>query len=277
MVVIASAPATRVWRALTDPGELARWFGVVTPSLPLRTGQPARLEFGDGDFFSLQDVFLEPPGLVQYAWRFLGIGPLDLVTWRIAPDGACGVVTVTDREPGRSLEAAQLLRQGWIDFTGRLQRYLSTGAPTRYDWRREVDGSIELPLEPDVAWRQLFSAPQIRRWLPIAQPALVDGAMVELRDGHSPTHLLTQAVRWQSPTRVEFELTEPSWLTPTTCELELNAHRAGTLLSVRHLGWGSIAPDPREQVAQRRRFTQFWIAALKRACDLCARRADQND
>src|ERR1051325_7005653 len=128
-----SASATTAWRALTDPEVVAKWFGTLTA--PFRGGEDARLEFGDGDYFLLHTLRIDPPSLLQYSWRFLGIGPLDTITWRITARGDGCLVTVTDTEPDRSPEAALLLRTGWMDFTGRLEEFLSRGLPTRYPWR----------------------------------------------------------------------------------------------------------------------------------------------
>jgi uncharacterized protein YndB with AHSA1/START domain len=65
------APLDRVWQALTDPEELARWF-------PDRVEQP-RLEPGvDGQFF------WENHG--SYAFRLEAVEPMTRLVWRWARD-----------------------------------------------------------------------------------------------------------------------------------------------------------------------------------------------
>jgi uncharacterized protein YndB with AHSA1/START domain len=102
--VLLDVPLVEVWQALTEPQRVARWFGTLTGAL--RPGTSVRLDFGDGDFFTLEIIQLDPPYLLQYAWRFLGIGPLNTITWQVAPRDKGCQVTVTDSEPERSHEAA---------------------------------------------------------------------------------------------------------------------------------------------------------------------------
>jgi hypothetical protein len=46
-----SASAETAFAALVQPDKLASWFGA--PTTPLREGGATRIEFGDGDFFSV--------------------------------------------------------------------------------------------------------------------------------------------------------------------------------------------------------------------------------
>jgi predicted ester cyclase/uncharacterized protein YndB with AHSA1/START domain len=162
--------ATTVWEALTEKTTVCRGFG--TLSGKLRQGSDAHLDFGDGDFFTLEVLQIEAPYLLQYAWRFLGIGPLDTITWHIVPQDIGCRVTVTDSEPGRSREAATELKKGWLDFTRRLSRFLATGKSTRYDWRREFEGSIELAGKMEDVYNTLFSPQMQARWLPLGVSVL---------------------------------------------------------------------------------------------------------
>ena len=100
------APARQVWQALTDPPVVSQWLGTLTT--PLAEGQNTRLDFGDGDFFTLQDVVLNRPDHLRYSWRFLGIGPLDTIDWYIIPKGAGCRVTVT-ADPGAAVPASVTL------------------------------------------------------------------------------------------------------------------------------------------------------------------------
>src|SRR5688500_2003004 len=89
-----SAPFDKVWQSWTDAAVVAQWFGDLSGDL--KSGGSARLDFGDGDFFDLDSIALSPPNVIEYDWKFLGIGPTDSITWQIEPnEGGCRV-TVED-------------------------------------------------------------------------------------------------------------------------------------------------------------------------------------
>jgi len=261
-------PPEVVWEALTDPALVCRWFGFLWPGL--EPGATARFEFGDGDFFEVENVQLTAPHRLHYDWRFLGIGPLDSIDWHLTAQGTGCKVTVTDSEPGRSPEAVQEMRQGWRDFTWRLQQYVHTRAPIRYDWRREFDGSIELAAELDKVREVLFAPGRYARWLPLDGFDLDTQTSFYVEDDKEPVAFPLAAVTWLAPIRVRFQLSHPDWLHLTTCTLEVEAYRQGALLSIHHVGWEHIHAAPEAQRQQRKRFSACWIGCLQRARDLLA-------
>jgi uncharacterized protein YndB with AHSA1/START domain len=258
-----SASATTVWRALTDPAIVAKWFGTLTS--PFSVAESANLEFGDGDYFLIHTLRIDPPFLLQYSWRFLGIGPLDTITWRIIPQGDGCLVTVTDTEPERSREAALLLRTGWMDFTGRLEEFISQGTPTRYPWRHEFDASIKLTGSTETVWNQLFEPRSEDQWLSLSASDFNGELSLFVDDGNEPTAFKVSNVHSTPPLQVQFHLTHKDWLHPTACNLSLIPHGQNSLLSVSHNGWEGISPQSGYQKQQRKRFSAFWIAALRRA------------
>jgi uncharacterized protein YndB with AHSA1/START domain len=262
------ASPMEVWQALTDPALVAQWFG--TLSTPLAQGQPACLSFGDGDFFTLQEILLDPPHTLKYSWRFLGIGPLDTITWQISPGVKACRVKVTDTEPERTREAALELRKGWLDFTKRLKLFFQKGKPTRYGWRHDLDGSIELPASIDRIWDHLFEARSQALWLPLEASSLVEGAEFVVGDGAGSARLRVSDVVSQPPSVVSFRLAHEAWLNSTDCRLELLPRKSDTLLYVSHNNWGAISPDEEYQKQQRKRFCELWINALMRARYLIA-------
>jgi len=254
----------RAWQALTDPPQLACWFGTV--SGPLRTGATLRLEFGDGDFFDLHDVRAEPPTSLQYGWRFMGCGPRDVITWQLQPTVAGTRIALTDDEPGRPTQVAAELRQGWLDFTQRLEQYVRTGQRTRYDWRRQLEVSIEVEVTPAWAWDHLFGPGRLTTWLPLDRSQLVDDdARLILDDGEEPGWLRVTAARPTPPGSLDFDLAHPAWRGATHCRIALEARPSGTLLSLSHLNWEAVSSDAATQRRQRARFSHFWIARLERA------------
>lgn len=256
-----SASPDEVWRALAEPAHLGRWFGAL--DAPLRPGGRSRLDFGDGDFFNVETLGADPPRRLRYAWRFLGLGPREIITWEVEPDGEGSSVRVTDTALMRPREAAEPLRKGWLDFTGRLERFLSTGEDARYDWRRELDGSVELVGHPDRVRGAVLGPDAAAGWLPLDRP-LADGAEWRLDDGQEPDAVRVAAARAEEDT-LTFRLTHPSWAGSTGCRVQLHAHGWGSRLSFSHDGWEGISPDGAESLRQRRRFADAWVAALRRA------------
>jgi uncharacterized protein YndB with AHSA1/START domain len=57
--VLVSASADVVWAALTERTAVARWFGDLSETL--KPNCTCRLDFGDGDYFVIEDVVLAPP------------------------------------------------------------------------------------------------------------------------------------------------------------------------------------------------------------------------
>ena len=257
------APPWEVWRALTDPGVVARWFGTLEGELA--PGASARLDFGDGDFFQVETNCVEPPHRLQYAWRFLGIGPLDTITWFLLSDGEGCVVTVTDDEPGRNADDAAELRKGWLDFTKRLVAFFRRGETVRYAWRHDFDGSIELGVTAREAWNELFTEANLPRWLTLSRGELQAGTSLIVADGESPESLLVGEVSREPGEGLRFKLTAAAWLGPTHCALRLTPHGGGTLLSVSHRGWQKISREKDYAKQQRRRFSEMWVATLRRA------------
>jgi uncharacterized protein YndB with AHSA1/START domain len=133
------AHRARVFKALTKPDELAKWWGphgFTSPSLDFepRVGGSYRITMQppDGEVFHLSGEFREvdPPGRLAYTFRWEEPDPDDQET----------VVTLTLRDLGDATELvlAQgpfateerrgLHEQGWTDGFERLQAVISSGA-----------------------------------------------------------------------------------------------------------------------------------------------------
>ncbi|MGB9369708.1 MAG: SRPBCC domain-containing protein [Xanthobacteraceae bacterium] len=265
-VLVPGTPAD-AWRALTERDSVARWFGDLSETL--RPGGTHRLDFGDGDFFAISKVRLGPPHSIAYDWRFLGTSPTDAIAWSIAAeDGACRV-TVTDTEPSRTPSGCDEMIEGWTDFLQRLQGHRVTGRNTRYAWRKEFSGSIELALEPAAAFAQLLSSEGQGRWLPWTGGAIASGATLLMTDGGAPERLHVSGVQKESAS-LHFKLSAPRWRVATDCRIALQPWPSGALLVVTHDGWPAIDPLPTEQAVQRTRFGTLWTKALHDAKALVA-------
>jgi uncharacterized protein YndB with AHSA1/START domain len=260
--VLVDGSITEIWAALTKRDEVGRWFGDLSASLA--PGGAYRLDFGDGDYFEIQDVAVEPPRHLDYQWRFLGTSPRNAISWTIEPIGNQCRVTVKDGEPHRDQRGVEEMIEGWTDFLRRLRDYRATGQTTRYTWRKEFDGSIELSASPEEAFEKLTSAEGQRHWLPWSADALAAGT-VRMTDGGQPTVVTITAVAAMSALSLCLTLASPAWSAPTHCSIELRPRPAGSLLLISHSGWLDISPRDSEQSEQRLRFGTLWVQALRAA------------
>jgi uncharacterized protein YndB with AHSA1/START domain len=133
---VLPAPRERVFRAFTDPGELAEWWGpkgFTAPSieLDLRPGGTYRIAMQppDGDLFYLSGEFREvdPPARLAYTFRWEDPDPDDretVVTLSFEDLGESAEVMCTQR--AFSTEGRRALHeQGWTDSLDRLQELMS--------------------------------------------------------------------------------------------------------------------------------------------------------
>jgi uncharacterized protein YndB with AHSA1/START domain len=100
---VLPAPRSVVYKALTDPDELAKWWGphgFTTSSIELDVRVGGRYRFAmqppEGELFYLQGEFTEvdPPGRLAYTFRWEDPDPDDVET----------VVTLSLRDLGDSTE-----------------------------------------------------------------------------------------------------------------------------------------------------------------------------
>jgi uncharacterized protein YndB with AHSA1/START domain len=134
------APRATVYRALTDPDQLAKWWGprgFTTPSVEFdpQVGGSYRIAMQppDGDLFHLSGEFREvdPPGRLAFTFRWDPPDPDDretVVTLSLEDRGAGTEVRLTHAEFATEDRRA-LHEEGWADSLGRLEQVLGE-APT---------------------------------------------------------------------------------------------------------------------------------------------------
>ena len=103
--VTVDAPADAVWDALTDPAELAAWFGA-DAEVDLRLGGAIRFRWPDGSERRGLVIDLDPPRRLAFRWRELRAGAAGLaaadatvVAFTLDADDRGTRVTVTE-SPG---------------------------------------------------------------------------------------------------------------------------------------------------------------------------------
>ena len=127
----------RVWRALTEPEEIARWFSPAA-TIDLRPGGHAAFTWADdaddcGGTYEARVEWVEPHHRFAFRWATLPNTPFEaaattLVEWELMarPDGG---TTLLVRESGFANEADRSANDGgWLKETGELARYLDGAA-----------------------------------------------------------------------------------------------------------------------------------------------------
>jgi uncharacterized protein YndB with AHSA1/START domain len=128
------APSETVHRALTDAGELVRWFPSAAESDP-RTGGAYSYRFEFETETSRNHTYAGEyseisPGRVSYGWQTQA-GPTE-VEFRIAPSGDGTEVRLVHRGwDAHDDDAVEEFRQGWGFFLDNLKAYLERGEDAR--------------------------------------------------------------------------------------------------------------------------------------------------
>jgi uncharacterized protein YndB with AHSA1/START domain/DNA-binding transcriptional ArsR family regulator len=133
-IVIAS-PIERVWRAITDEGESARWYygtGVVSTWEP---GAPYEYRFPDGRVAIAGTVErVEPPNLLvmTFSARWSDEVAVDAptrVTIELSAQGALTTVVLTHDDVVEGTATAAEIVTGWPFLLSNLKSFVETGAP----------------------------------------------------------------------------------------------------------------------------------------------------
>jgi uncharacterized protein YndB with AHSA1/START domain len=139
LTFVVGAPRERIFRALTEPAELARWWGprgFITPGidLDLRVGGGYRftMQPPGGDPFHLSGEFLEidRPGRLVYTFRWDEPDPDDRQTVVTLSLGDVADATQVSLWQGEfATEARRALhRDGWTDSLQKLRELIEPGA-----------------------------------------------------------------------------------------------------------------------------------------------------
>ena len=133
------APCERIFSLLTEPVELAKWWGpqgFTTPEmeLDLRVGGGYRFSMKppDGDLFHLSGEFLEieRPSRLVYTFRWEEPTPHDRETVVTLSLGALGDATEVSLSQGwfATEERLALHRSGWTDGFEKLRAVVESGS-----------------------------------------------------------------------------------------------------------------------------------------------------
>ena len=70
--IVVEAPQERVWRAITEPDELIRWFPDKIAEVDPRPGGAIRIEWRDGEFDDGTVDVVEEPSRFVFRWHGAG-------------------------------------------------------------------------------------------------------------------------------------------------------------------------------------------------------------
>jgi uncharacterized protein YndB with AHSA1/START domain len=140
MIRVLPAPREVVWGSMTDPGELANWWGpkgFTAPDIDFepRVGEGYRIAMQppDGDLFHLGGEFREvdPPARLAYTFRWDPPEPDDRETLVVLSLRDAGEQTEVELSQGEFATTArlELHEGGWTDSFEKLEELL--GSPGR--------------------------------------------------------------------------------------------------------------------------------------------------
>jgi uncharacterized protein YndB with AHSA1/START domain len=167
------APPDRVWRALTDPTELAGWFGTAADELP-EVGAIGWFGFGDDGRFAVRLEALDRGRFLAWRWAeetdtAVEDGPTSLVEWTLEPRAGGGTrlwMRESGLRTGRNLE---MNTAGWFAELAELREHLATEP-----WQVPIRRRLELRADRDRVWRALSDDGELRQWWGSQTPVVVE-------------------------------------------------------------------------------------------------------
>jgi len=126
------ASPERVWRAITEPAELAAWFGDFA-ELDLRPGGSGWFGWKKHGRFAVRVEVVEPPHRLAWRWSHepdipLGEGPSTLVEWRLTARPGGGTLLELRETGFETRQHWQENTQGWKSELGELVAHLDAAA-----------------------------------------------------------------------------------------------------------------------------------------------------
>jgi uncharacterized protein YndB with AHSA1/START domain len=178
-------PPEKVFRAISDPAELAHWFPA-TVETELRAGAPIRFTFEDVDFEAPDGELLEidRPKLLVYRWGD------SVLRWEVVPDGTgCRLHfthTLGGGEAWGGRLAAARHAAGWDVCLAALEARLDGAEPERPDWLARDEAYLERFGLADGELREHGDGRQVRFERDLVQPVEAVWAMLTEGADHVP-------------------------------------------------------------------------------------------
>ena len=199
---IVPEPPERVWRAITEPSELAQWW-CERAEVDARPGGwfafHGRYAYGDDPSLprsAFEVLEVEEPARIEFRWPLLGVETRVSieVSGLMEESEVVAVQTAAARPAWAPPEGAH---QWWSVALPALRSYLESGrADLRVDYRAlrsasEIRFQVPVSTFPWMVWRKLTDAAELRRWL--SSEVAIDprpGGVLELGSGPGPKRIL---------------------------------------------------------------------------------------
>jgi uncharacterized protein YndB with AHSA1/START domain len=167
------APPDRVWRALTNPAEVASWFGTAADDLA-EVGATGWFGFDDEGRFAVRLEAIDPGRFLAWRWAedrdtALDDGPTSLVEWTLEPTPGGGTrlhLRESGLRTGRNLE---MNSAGWFIELAELREHLAVEP-----WQRPIRRRLELRADRNRVWRALSDDGELRAWWGLRMPVVVE-------------------------------------------------------------------------------------------------------
>ena len=207
-------PPEKVWRAVSDPAEMAHWFPAAVET-ELRPGSRMRFTFSDdapvdADWDG-EVLEVDPPKVYMFRWSD------DVLRFELIPDGEGCLLVFTQTMGGGEIGrlGAGRTAAGWVDCLDVLAGRLD-GVPVaeRTDWVtpmrhylekfhldegtvHAVDGGYELRFARDLVWKPLDQV-----WQVLTEDAVGDLLPARAANSHVPAGPIVAA---EAPKLLEYQ------------------------------------------------------------------------
>jgi uncharacterized protein YndB with AHSA1/START domain len=129
--MVVRAPRERVWRALTEPDELAAWFPTTSAEIEPRAGADGWLDWGEQGRYAIRVEEWQAPERLVWRWAREAQTPIDdgqttVVEWTLT-DAGNGTTRLDMREYGfTDAEHHRGNTEGWTEELAELVAYLGS-------------------------------------------------------------------------------------------------------------------------------------------------------
>ena len=172
------AAPERVWLALIDPDDFARWFTQRASFRP-EPGSDGWFEWDAHGRFAVRIEAVDPPRHIAWRWArdpdtAIDAGPSTLVEWWLEPRPDGGTA-LRIRESGFvDLAGRRDNVLGWIGASGKLSAYLA-----EQPWEGGIRRTFAFRSSPDRVWQAFADPDEFRDWWGSPDPEsvpIVEGA-----------------------------------------------------------------------------------------------------